>query len=771
MTKKLELGVFNVNGNTVQSDSRIIINVLGGTGGIKYAKPGSFKILQQYRYPGASWSKQSILDIYKVAEANKDKVDGFIPFLQEEMYRPGATPQISITTATGSAYMLEGVNIPSMPGNESAFFLAHLKAWKNFCNRLGKKAVLCGCSAECENDGIWNYLYTAEGVDFIAKNFDIIILYHYPSTVAQAQGASCTNKYNNQTGLRNAKSYIDFWRKKGYNGKILYLLVTKFANGVGTTNLDVIKADFKDAADNLWDGDGIITYPYTVEEKDNLAVKRMLDISDWYGGIAPPEPPIPPVPVPVDTPTIVLIGDSHTNDFSNGVTELTKDLNNIVSQSPTGKVDAIFALGDMETVTKWNEAHKASTAKDIPAYSIVGNHDVVDIAKIKALRPTKYPIRPGLPGTSETTYSLNIGELHIIVVNEYWDGKTNEGWIGGGIDGGEIGDALRKWISEDIISTDSMYIAVLGHEPAYPDKRHIGNSLDWNKASRDAFQNMLNSLGADIYGSGHTHFASVSQHGTVAHIQAGVSGAKAGDNGDSFSSMFFIHILGNGYLRITHKHDNNNSWANPTVHTWDLPQSNIPEPTEKWVCNIPLDGTAISNLGNTRPDPNCNPVPVPVGDNLVKNPSFEESIVTVENWDLNILNDNYPTVDSSVKHSGSHSIKIHIPGTVNKNSGYPESDLIKVDPLSKYVVSVWGKTENCGGSNTPAARVLEYDKDMIQLKQTNILPVFGRGTNDWVKRSIELKTTATTAFITIYANIWQGYGTFWIDDVEVRKVQ
>ena len=137
------------------------------------------------------------------------------------------------------------------------------------------------------------------------------------------------------------------------------------------------------------------------------------------------------------------------------------------------------------------------------------------------------------------------------------------------------------------------------------------------------------------------------------------------------------------------------------------------------------------------------------------------------NWAFVNQGANTPIWDS-VSHSGSRSIKISIPGTTNVISGYPQSDLIDAQPLTTYTASVWGKTQNTGGSNTPAARVVELDANKNWIRQNNILPVFGKGTNDWAQRTVEFQTAANTRYLYVYANIWNGYGNFWMDDVVVR---
>ncbi|HMB44960.1 MAG TPA: carbohydrate binding domain-containing protein, partial [Candidatus Methanoperedens sp.] len=152
--------------------------------------------------------------------------------------------------------------------------------------------------------------------------------------------------------------------------------------------------------------------------------------------------------------------------------------------------------------------------------------------------------------------------------------------------------------------------------------------------------------------------------------------------------------------------------------------------------------------------------------NLVLNSGLESGTTTPLNWTFVNQGENTPIWDN-VSHSGSRSIQISIPGTTNSISGYPQSDTIDAQPLTTYKASVWGKTQNTGGANSPAAIVVELDANKNWIRQNNILPVFGRGTNDWTQRTIEFQTGADTRYLYVYANIWNGYGTFWMDDVIV----
>ena len=287
MVKKVHLGNFGFMGAKPQLNKSIEFDTSNYKGALGMKRPGVFTTVQHFSFPGFSWSKEYIINRFKLAEELAAKgADGLIFLLQEEIYRPSATPQVKRQSANGSAYSIKTSKgnygtIPSMPGNEDAYFLALLKAWKKLSATLGKKAVIVGCSAECEASDVWDYLYTRAGVKFIAENFDMIYLYHYPSSASLAKGASCTNSYTNRKGTHDAASYIRFWRNQGFQGLVNYLLVTKFANGVGTTKKSVVRADFVNAVKA---GANIIScYPYiSGKDNDTLAVDRMLDIYRGY---------------------------------------------------------------------------------------------------------------------------------------------------------------------------------------------------------------------------------------------------------------------------------------------------------------------------------------------------------------------------------------------------------------------------------------------------------------------------------------------------------
>ncbi len=268
---------------------------------------------------------------------------------------------------------------------------------------------------------------------------------------------------------------------------------------------------------------------------------------------------------PILGSTIAYLGDARPSKFGTaGITELTKDLNQVVPQSPTGKVDAIFMIGDMDKISQTQKAYSASKVNNIPIFYVVGNHEVDtsgDVAAIKAMT-LKLPVNRGPTGTEKTTYSVDVGGIHVVNMNEYWDGKTNDAY-----GSGYVPDALYNWMSTDL-SGATNYKIVLGHEPLYPKKRHVGDSLDANTANRNKLQNLFVSKDVKVFVGAHTHYATVNTVGGVYHVDAGISGQKTVDGEDPYASIFYTHTTENN-LVLTWKHENP-TWSTPKIATYTI---------------------------------------------------------------------------------------------------------------------------------------------------------------------------------------------------------
>jgi len=276
--------------------------------------------------------------------------------------------------------------------------------------------------------------------------------------------------------------------------------------------------------------------------------------------------------------TIAYLGDARPSKFgATGITELTKDLNQVVPQSPTGMVDAIIMIGDMDKISQTKTAYAASNVTNIPIFYVVGNHEVGTSGDVNAIRAmygsSTIPLTPGPAGTDKTTYSFDVGEIHVVNMNEYWNGASNDAWFKyGNGEGGYIPDALYNWISNDLSNTSKPWKIVVGHEPLYPRSRHVGDSLDKDPANRNKLQDLFVSRNVTVFVGAHTHFATVNTVGGVYHVDAGVSGQKTVDGEDPYASITYTHIDAANDLILTWKHENP-TWNSPITRSYTIPKT------------------------------------------------------------------------------------------------------------------------------------------------------------------------------------------------------
>ncbi len=283
-----------------------------------------------------------------------------------------------------------------------------------------------------------------------------------------------------------------------------------------------------------------------------------------------PEPTPEPTSLPQEDATIAYLGDSRPSKFGTlGITELTKDLNQIIPQSPTGKLDAIFMIGDMDHISQTVQAYKESNVNTIPMYFVVGNHEIDnnDMTYLKSLqKPINFTIYPGPIGTEITTFSTDIKNIHVTNLNIYWNELNDDAWFKyGGGDGGYVGTKLMNWLNNDLTNTSNWKI-VLVHEPMYPLKRHVGNSLDKDTTNRNNLQTTFINQNVQIFIAAHTHYATINKKDTVYHVDAGISGQKTVDGEDPYASIIYTNST-NNTLTLTWKHENP-TWSIPSVETY-----------------------------------------------------------------------------------------------------------------------------------------------------------------------------------------------------------
>ena len=143
----------------------------------------------------------------------------------------------------------------------------------------------------------------------------------------------------------------------------------------------------------------------------------------------------------------------------------------------------------------------------------------------------------------------------------------------------------------------------------------------------------------------------------------------------------------------------------------------------------------------------------------------DKNVSLIENW----LYEHNASLNSSVYYNGSYSAELNV---TNKHaSTYPgrwlSNDII-VESNTNYTFSAWGKTNDTTGD--PGVRIVQSNDSVEQINYSSQKHLhFGSGTSDWAKENTTFITLSTTDSVFIYVNIWNGNGTFWVDDVELYK--
>jgi len=169
--------------------------------------------------------------------------------------------------------------------------------------------------------------------------------------------------------------------------------------------------------------------------------------------------------------------------------------------------------GDIDHPEVTDASLKTQFGPDVIWYPVVGNHEAEtadDMTWIRSAFSTlPYVVNGGPEGCETTTYSFDYGNAHFVAINEYYDGASDTGTDG------DVVDALYNWLADDLAANTKPVVFVIGHEPAYPEYAHTGDSLNKYPANRDRFWKLLNDEQVIAYLCGHTHWYYAKQVGGV----------------------------------------------------------------------------------------------------------------------------------------------------------------------------------------------------------------------------------------------------------------
>ncbi len=155
-----------------------------------------------------------------------------------------------------------------------------------------------------------------------------------------------------------------------------------------------------------------------------------------------------------------------------------------------------------------------------PLFHIVpGDFDLTaqtdeDITNISSVKTWHYaPGNHDPERLSATHWSMDVENVHFVFLNEYLTGD------------GRVGDSDYNWLVNDLNANTKPAVFIIGHEPAFPENRHVGDSLDAYPVERDRFWNLLNERQVLAYICGHTHVYSTYSDETGPTIQIDLGNA------------------------------------------------------------------------------------------------------------------------------------------------------------------------------------------------------------------------------------------------------
>jgi len=252
---------------------------------------------------------------------------------------------------------------------------------------------------------------------------------------------------------------------------------------------------------------------------------------------------------------------SGTDTWQNALAEIRDRKVNPEPVFPPAEL--VLVVGDLRHGIKdmgpeAGEGHVFEGATPRPVFlPVVGNHEFDKEGEhFRYMRDVLLPALRGAVRRHETScdYYYDHRNVRIIAVDGYTDlGK-----------GGVINDKGREWVERVITETPPVieHVFVAFHEPAFPRKRHVGDSFDQDRKRRDAFWRMLLAHRGRVRAVfvGHTHLYSrmrvLDPSGEAANDpkafpdEAGglwqINAAQAGIDG--VSTIVQVRVAGEGVL-------------------------------------------------------------------------------------------------------------------------------------------------------------------------------------------------------------------------------
>ncbi len=213
-----------------------------------------------------------------------------------------------------------------------------------------------------------------------------------------------------------------------------------------------------------------------------------------------------------------------------------------------GKGAFMVSPGDIDP--PWNVRYTLDKilGTDYLWYPVVGNHESetpADMAWLRDWGQGAIPnlVQKGPPNGEETTYSFDYQNAHFVVLNQYYDGKSDIGT------NGDVTDPLYQWLTADLEANTKPLTFIFGHEPvvSIPDadngrQRHKDDCLNAYPQNNHRFCALLVEHDVTAFFCGHTHDYSAALINGLWQIDAGHS-RGLGDKG-ARSTFLRVRVSG-----------------------------------------------------------------------------------------------------------------------------------------------------------------------------------------------------------------------------------
>ncbi|MFT6017340.1 MAG: hypothetical protein ACI9CQ_000113 [Saprospiraceae bacterium] len=147
----------------------------------------------------------------------------------------------------------------------------------------------------------------------------------------------------------------------------------------------------------------------------------------------------------------------------------------------------------------WFEDMYEDRLINMPLFSAYGNHDAFTANSESESGPYfdifNFPREGelgGIPSGTESYYSFDYGDIHVISINDYDEDMTTNG-------------AQYQWLEQDLINNDKGWTIAICHYAPHDGRNGYSDSRERSIVMREVYNSLMESHGIDLVLSGHSH--------------------------------------------------------------------------------------------------------------------------------------------------------------------------------------------------------------------------------------------------------------------------